>query len=462
MNIAIIGSGPGGYVAALKAAQLGANVNVIECDEVGGTCLNWGCIPTKAMLASAEALQKAKHLEDFGIEFSGSISANLTKILERKDKIVSTQAKGIKALFKNWGINLIVGRAKLLSPRKIEVTKRDESIEIIEADKIIIATGSRPAELPMFPFDGRYIISSTDALNMKAIPKSLLIVGAGAIGCEFASLYSDLGTEIFLLEMMPRILPTEDYDISELLQREFKKKKVKALTGLKLEKIDINSDGISVDIQDGKQIVVEKVLISIGRHLNSEGIGLADVGVQISPRGEIIVNEKMQTNVPNIYAVGDVVGGMLLAHKASEEGIVAAYNACGQERIIDYSVIPAAIFTKPEIGSVGLRQHEAERKGFEIRIGLSNFRTLGKAHALGEISGFFKLIADKKNDKLLGAHIIGANATELIHEAALAIKAGLTAREVAETVHAHPTISEGFREAAMDLHGMAIHAHDKR
>ncbi len=462
MIIAIIGSGPGGYVAALKASQLGAKVSVIEFDEVGGTCLNWGCIPTKAILASTEALQKARSLEDYGIDLFGNFSPNIEKIMERKRKIVSTQAKGIRSLFKSWGVNLIEGRAKLLSPRKIEIQKKDGSIDTIDADKIIIATGSKPAQLSMAPFDSEYILSSNDALDIKTIPKSLLIVGAGAIGCEFASIFSELGTEITLLETMPRILPTEDHEISEILQREFKKKKIKLLTGLKLEAVDIKTDGIYAYLQDSKKIVVEKVLISVGRQFNSQGIGLEAVGIHTGQRGEILVNEKMETNVRNVYAIGDVVGGTLLAHKASEEGIVAAYNACGIERKVDYSVIPAAIFTKPEIGSVGLRQYDAEKKGVEIKIGYSHFRTLGKAHVIGEIVGIFKLIADAKTDKLIGVHIIGANASDIIHEGALAIKAGLTVREIAEMVHVHPTISEGFKEAALDIHNMAVHAHCKK
>lgn len=458
MSLTIIGSGPGGYVAALKASQLGAKVNVIECDEVGGTCLNWGCIPTKAILASAEALQNAKNLEDFGIDLSGKVSPNLSKIMERKRKIVSTQVKGIRALFKSRGVNLIEGKAVLLSPHKIEIRKRDGSSEIIDSEKIIIATGSRPAQLPLMPFDGENILSSTDALNIKTIPQSLLIIGAGVVGSEFAFIFSELGADVTLLEMMPRAIPTEDYEISEILQKELKKKKIKLLTGIKVERVDVKRDGIHVHLQNGKEVIGEKLLISVGRNFNTEGIGLEAAEVKTGKRGEIIVNEKMETNVPDIYAIGDVVGGALLAHKASEDGVVAAYNACGIERKIDYSVIPAAIFTTPEIGSVGLRQHQAEEKGIAIKTGRSQFRALGKAHAIGKIAGMFKIIADAKTDKILGVHIIGANASDLIHEGALAIKAGLTVSEVAEMIHAHPTLSEGFREAAWDVHGKAIHA----
>ncbi len=458
MNLTIIGSGPGGYVAALKAAQLGAKVNVIESDEVGGTCLNWGCIPTKAILASTVALRKAKSLEDFGIDLLGSVSPNLSKIMERKERIVSTQVKGIRSLFKSRSVNLIEGKAVLLSPHKIEVRRKDGSAEIIDSDKIIIATGSKPAQLPLMPFDGEKILSSTDALKLNTIPKSLLIIGGGVIGCEFAFIFSALGTDITLLEIMPRAISTEDHEISEILQKELKKKKIKLLTGIKIEKVDIKHDGVHVYLHNGKEVIGEKLLVSVGRAFNTSGIGLEASGVRKGQRGEITVNERMETNVPDIYAIGDVVGGPLLAHKASEDGMVAAYNACGIEKKIDYSVVPTAIFTTPEIGSVGLRQHQAEERAIAVKIGRFQFRALGKAHAIGQIEGMFKIIADAKTDKILGVHIIGANASDLMHEGALAMKTGLTTRDVAGMIHAHPTLSEGFREAAMDVHGKAIHA----
>ncbi|MCX8030598.1 MAG: dihydrolipoyl dehydrogenase [Thermodesulfovibrionales bacterium] len=462
MRIAIIGAGPGGYIAALKAAQLGAKINIIEQDEVGGTCLNWGCIPTKAILSSVEAFHKAQRLSEFGIDFSGELYPNPEKIIDRKNKVVAIQVKGIRALFKNAGVNLIEGRAKLVAPNKIEIYKKDTSVEIVEADKIIISTGSKPASLTSLPFDGEYILSSNDALSLKSIPKSILIIGAGAIGCEFASIFAGFGADVTLLELMPRILPTEDYEISELLQREFKKRKIKVLTGLQVEKINIKHGLVEVDIKDGRRIVVEKVLVSVGRIPNTENLGLEELGIRTSSKGHIVVNDRLETNVKGIYAIGDVVGGILLAHKASEEGIVSALNACGKELKIDYSVIPSAIFTSPEIGSVGLRQHEIEKDGIQVKVGRSHFRTLGKAHAMGEISGFFKLIADVESDRLVGAHVIGPNATELIHEASLAIKGRMKVSELSEMVHAHPTLAEGFREAAFDLQGCSLHTYCKK
>ncbi|MGD1075527.1 MAG: dihydrolipoyl dehydrogenase, partial [Thermodesulfovibrionales bacterium] len=387
MRLVILGGGPGGYVAALKAARLGAQVTVIEKDEVGGTCLNRGCIPTKALIASAEIFHKAKNLAEYGIELKGSVSADISRIMERKNKIVSIQMKGIRALFKSWGVNLVEGTGTLVSPEKIALEKKDGTTETLEADRIIIATGSRPAQLPTFPFDGVKILSSDDAVHITEIPKSLLVVGAGVIGSEFACLFSELGTEVTMVEMLPRAISTEDIEISEQLEREFKKKQIRLLTGLSVTKVDILPGGVRAFLSDGREIGTEKILVSIGRTLNSDKIGLEAVGIAKGPKGEIIVNEKMETSVRNIYAIGDVVGGMLLAHKASKEGKIAAINACGGEATMDYSVLPAVIFTSPEIASVGLREHQAVEKGINVKIGRFPFRALGKAHVMGEISG---------------------------------------------------------------------------
>ncbi len=461
MKIAVLGGGPGGYVAALKAAQLGAQVIVVEGSEVGGTCLNWGCIPTKALLASAEALHKARNLSDYGIELNGSVTPNLSLIMERKNKVVSTQVKGIRALFKSWGVELIEGRGRLTGPASLEVEKKDGSTAAIAADKIIIATGSRPAELPAFKFDGKNILSSNEALTITDIPKSMLIIGAGVIGCEFACIYNELGAEVTMIEMMPRAVSTEDEEISELLAKELKKKKIKLLTGVGVSKVEDTPDGMRAYLSDGRELVAEKILVSIGRALNSDNIGLESVGINRGKRGEILVDNRMETNIKGVYAVGDVIGRIMLAHVASTEGIVAAENICGRDTTMDYSVVPAAIFTSPEIGSVGLRENQAVDKGIKTRIGRFQFRALGKAHAMGEISGFVKIIADDNTDKILGVHIIGPHASDLVHEAAVAMKAGLKTRDIAATIHAHPTLSEGLLEASEDVHGNAVHVPKK-
>lgn len=457
MRLTILGAGPGGYVAAIKAAQLGSTVTVVEDTEVGGTCLNWGCIPTKTLVASADMLAKTRELDTFGIELTGNIIPNLVRIIDRKNKVISTLVKGIKGLLQSWGISLKKGRGELVSPNEVRISLTDGSQENIESDRILIATGSRPAQIPAFPFDGKYILSSTDALNLTEIPKSLLIVGAGAIGCEFAFIYGELGADITLVEMLPRAVSTEDHEISELLQKELKKKKIKLITNVTVERAILEDGGVHAFLSDGQKLVAEKVLVSVGRTFNSDNIGLESVGIKTGERGEIPVNNKMETNIPGIYAVGDVTGGILLAHVASTEGIVAAANIMGHRCAIDYTVVPAAIFTSPEIASVGIREYQAEEQGIRYRTGHFHFRALGKAHAMGDISGLIKLIAEESSDKIIGAHIIGPHASDLIHEATLAVRRGLTIKEIAETMHAHPTLSEGIMEAAGDVHGKAIH-----
>lgn len=462
MRLSVLGAGPGGYVAAIRAARLGARVTVIEDSEVGGTCLNWGCIPTKTIIASTELLAKARNLEDFGLELRGEIIPNLSRIIDRKNRVVSTLVKGIRGLFKNGDIRLVQGRGVIASPETITVTLKDATEETISSDRIIIATGSQPAAIPSLPFDGTHILSSTDALEMRQIPKRMLIVGAGVIGCEFACIFRELGTEVTIVEMLPRALATEDREISDLFEKELRKKKIKLITNVRVEKTGIREDGVFALLSDGKEVLADKIFVSIGRALNTSGIGLEEAGVRTGLKGEIIVSRKMETNIAGIYAVGDVTGGMLLAHKASAEGIVAAGNIMGLDTEIDYSIVPAAIFTSPEIASVGLREDQANEKKISIGIGRFPFRALGRSHAMGEISGMVKIITDAKTDKIIGVHIMGPHAADLIAEATVAMKAGLTARELAATIHAHPTLSEALMEAAEDVHQLAVHLPDKR
>lgn len=458
MKIAILGAGPGGYVAAIKAAQLGADVTVSEESEVGGTCLNRGCIPTKTLIASAELLHKIKTAKSFGLELNGTIIPDIQKIVERKNKVVSTQVKGIRGLFKSWGVNIIEGRGVIVDPGKIRVTLKDGTTREVEADRIIIATGSKPARIPAFPFDGKRIISSDHAINPKSVPKRLLIIGAGVIGCEFAFIYNEFGAEVTIVEMMSNAVSTEDEEISQTLERELKKNKIKLMTDTSVEKVDVNENSVTVTLSDGKSVEVEQVLVSIGRAVNTKDIGLEAIGVETGPGGEIIVDSRMQTNVEGVYAIGDVIGGTMLAHLASREGIVAVENAMGGNSEVNYNVVPAAIFTSPEIGSVGIREKQAVEKGLKYKVGRFQFRGLGKAHAMGEITGLIKIIADEETDKILGAHIIGAHASDMIHEVAVAMEKGLTTKDIANTIHAHPTLSEGIMEAAEDVHDMAIHS----
>lgn len=462
MHLAVIGAGPGGYVAALKAAALGAEVTVIENAEVGGTCLNRGCIPTKALLYSSSMYARATKLDKYGIDLDGSVSPNLASMMARKDKVVGTQVKGIRGLLKSAGITLLQGRGWLAGEGKVDVAHPDGTVSQVKADKIILATGSRPLEIPALPFDGKQVLSSDDALKLTSIPQSMIIVGAGVIGSEFACIFSDLGTNVTMVEMLDRPVATEDTEVSALLTREFKKKKIKLMTSTGVESVETTNSGVTATLSDTKTIEAEIMLVSTGRALNTRDLGLDACKVQRGQKGEITVNEKMETTAPGVYAIGDATGGVLLAHTASAEGMVAARNACGQEASMDYSCIPAAIFTTPEIASVGLRDFEVKEKKIEANIGMFQYRALGKAHAMGEITGFFKIIADKKTDRVLGVHIIGEHAADIIHEAALAIKKGLTASDIAGTIHAHPALSEGLMEAAEDVHGQAVHLSRKK
>lgn len=458
VKLTIIGAGPGGYVAAVRAAQKGAQVTVVAEGGLGGTCLHRGCIPTKAFIASAETLKSVRSAGEFGVVVSGEVLFDLARIRERKDKIIATQVKGIQALFKSWGITHIPARGSLLSPDVVRSVRQDGTTQDIKSDRIIIATGSRPAPFPGLPFDGTGIISSDDAVQMRSVPKSLLIIGAGVIGCEFAFLYRALGSEVTLVETMQRVLATEDAEISGIIERELKKAKIRLHAGSGVSSVaKSDNDMLRVKITGGNEIVVETVLVAVGRNMNTVEMGLDECGVGTGERGEITVNDRMETGVPGVYAVGDVTGQRMLAHVASHQGLVAAENALGGDARTEYDAVPAGIFTMPEVGSVGLTEEQAAQERKRVRIGRFQYRGLGKAHIMGEIAGMVKVIADETTDRVLGVHICGAHATDLINESSLAIKLGAKARDIAETVHAHPTLSEAIMEAAGDVHRAAVH-----
>jgi dihydrolipoamide dehydrogenase len=469
-SIIIIGAGPGGYVAAIRAAQLGAQVTVVENQALGGVCLNSGCIPSKALLSVVELGDKAKKAADFGLTIQGPVGYDLGRMVARKNKVVEGLVKGIATLFKTWGIQHIEGTGEIVDQRTVKVVKRDGSESRIDGDAMIVATGSSWPNLPMFPIDGRQIITSKEALDTIVVPASLLIVGGGVEGCEFAALYSGMGTQVTMVELLAHILPLEDEEMSSMMTRELTKRGVTIRTGTTVEKIERRDDVVKAVLKDGTVVEVEKLLVSVGRGFNSKGIGLEKIGVQVGARGEILVNARMETNVPGVYAIGDVVGKAMLAHVASAQGKVAVDNILGHPRDINYRVVPAGIFTLPEIGRVGLTERQARDEAHArgdnpetaVKVGRFRYAGLGKAQGTGDTTGLFKIIADAKTDEIIGAHIMGAHATDVVHEIALAMQLRAKVADVAEMIHAHPTFSEGVLEAAEDVDGIAIHLARKR
>lgn len=456
-DIVIIGGGPGGYVAAIRGAQLGGKIALIEKDTVGGTCLNRGCIPTKAMLASADVYNKVKEAADFGVSVE-NYSVSLEKIVERKDAIVKQLTGGVASLLAHHKVTVFNGNGVIKDNNSVEVTKADGSVELVEAKNIVIATGSEAATIAALGYDGVNVMTSTEMLNLKEQPKSLLIIGAGVIGCEFASVFSSLGTQVTLVEALDRVLPMVDEEISKRFTMFLKKKKIGVNTGVMVEKVVKGSEGMVVSLNNGKELVADKVLIGIGRTYNSKGIGLENVGVEVGKRGDILTDTKMKTNVENIYAIGDVNGKMLLAHAASAQGNTVVENILkGKDEDADVTFVPSAVYTFPEISFIGLNEQEAREK-YDVKIGKFPFTASGKALCIGEKDGFIKVIAEAGTDKILGVQIMGPHATDLICEAVLAIRKGLSVEDVAKTIHAHPTISESMMEAFEAVHGLAIHS----
>ena len=469
-HIAVLGAGPGGYVAAIRAAQLGARVTVIESHALGGVCLNWGCIPSKALLSVVELGDRVKKSEDMGLLVSGPVKYDLARMVARKNRVVAALVKGIATLFKAWNIEHVSGTGSLRDRQALTVTALDGATRDIQADAIVIATGSSWPNLPQFPIDGQQLLTSQHLLDLARIPASLLIVGAGVEGCEFAALYSGLGTEVTMVELMARVLPLEDEEVSSTMERELKKRGVTVLTGTTVERLERSPTAITVYVKDGTQVVVEKLLVSVGRGFNSRGIGLEQVGVQTGRRGEILVNDQMETTVSGIYAIGDVVGKAMLAHVASAQGKAAVEHIMGHQASVRYDVIPAGIFTLPEIGRVGMTEQQARERvqaagqnpDQALTVGRFRYAGIGKAQATGETTGFFKIVAESPSGKILGVHIVGAHAADLVHEAALAMQTGATVMQMAGMIHAHPTLSEGMMEAAEDVEGKAIHQARKR
>ncbi len=473
-RIAILGAGPGGYIAAIRAAQMGAEVTVIEKENVGGTCLNWGCIPSKIMITTAELLEKFHRAQEFGIAAEGTFRADMEKLMARKNAVIQSQSKGILGLFKHHKIDYILGTAAIAGPHRVTVAQDSGDELEVAWDKLILATGTTPFEIPAFPFDGHKILSSDHALSLTQVPESIVIVGGGVIGCEFAFILSSLGAKVTVVEALDRLLPipSVDEDCSKLLQREMKKRKIKFIVNRTVESFEEQDGQLNVTIgpspfleapseKEAKpmQVQVSHMLVCIGRKPNTSDIGLETIGLTPDERGWIAANDRMETGIEGVYAIGDVLGPekIMLAHVASTEGQVAAENAMGADRVMDYRVVPGAIFTTPEVANVGLSEAQARDSGFDVRADSVLFRTLGKAQVIGEIAGQAKIVSDRQSGEVLGVHIVGPHATDLIAESALAMQMGGSVKDVAGTIHAHPTLAEIMLEVSCKALDKSLH-----
>lgn len=467
-NVIIIGAGPGGYVAALRCAQLGLKTACVDKSvtsegkpTLGGTCLNVGCIPSKALLDSSHHYYHLqKHAADHGIQHQG-LSIDVPTMQARKDKIVKTLTQGIAGLFKKNSVTQLPGTGRLVGTHEVEVTGPDGNVSVSSADHIIIATGSVPTAIPIAPVDHKYIVDSTGALAFDSVPKRLGIIGAGAIGLELGSVWNRLGSEVTILEALPDFLAAADRKIADAAFKELKKQGLTIHLDAKVSSATVSNEEVTVSYSGKKgdqQLIVDKLVVAVGRKPNTEGLNAAAVGVQIDARGFIQVNEHRQTAIPNIYAIGDVIGGPMLAHKASEEGVMVAERIAGQKSEMTYQTIPWVIYIHPEIAWVGQTEEQLKTAGIEYKVGQFPFAASGRARAHGETNGMVRMLADAQTDQILGVHIFGISASELIAEAVVAMEFEGSAEDLARTIHAHPTLSEAVHEAALGVAGRMIHA----
>ena len=452
-DVVVVGTGPGGYVSAIRCAQLGLTVATVEDDRPGGVCLNWGCIPTKALLRNAEVVNLMSHAADFGIRLSG-FEASYPEAVQRSGRVADRMAKGVEFLFRKNKITLFPGRGTLKSKNVVEV--KGAGTETLEARAVILGTGSEPKSLPGVTIDEKLVISSNGAVRNERKPKSLAVIGAGAVGVEFADVFASYGVEVTLLEALPRIIPIEDEEVSKELTRTFTRRGITVKTGVKVASVKPGGAGAVVDL-GGEKLEVEQVLMAVGRAAKVTGLGLEGLGVQLE-RGFVKVSPTMETSVKGLYAIGDMAGAPLLAHKAMAEGVVAAEAIAGKSpRPVDYGNVPSCIYCRPQIASIGSTEARAREAGREVSVGRFPFTASGKAVALGETEGFIKVIADKATGEILGVHIIGPEATEIIHEFAVGRTLEATLEEIIHTIHAHPTLSEAALEATLAALGQAIH-----
>jgi dihydrolipoamide dehydrogenase len=473
-RITVIGAGPGGYVAAIRAAQLGAEVAVIEQEGVGGTCLNWGCIPSKVMKTTAEMLEKFHRAQEFGIELHGTIRPNMKALMARKQAVVQNQVKGVLKLFKHHRIRYLAGKGIIEGTHRAAVKLSDGTMLEVPWDSLILALGSQQLGMSSFPFDGKRILSTNDALSLDEIPDSILILGGGVIGCEFAFIFASLGSKVTVVEALSRMLPLPwvDEDCSKVLEREMKKRRIAFMVNRTVEKVEEAEGKCRVTVgpspmaeeptvRDLTPLIVEadRMLICIGRKPITGRIGLEKIGVRTDEEGWIVANEQMETAVSDVYAIGDVLGPskVMLAYVASTEGLVAAENAMGKRRIMNYDIVPGTAFTMPEVANVGLTEVQAREQGYPVRSDSVLFRNLGKAHVIGEIAGQAKIVSDRESGRILGVHLVGPHASDLIAEATLAMNLGCTIQTLADTMHAHPTLPEIMLEASFKALDRPLH-----
>tara|TARA_B100001179_G_scaffold50410_1_gene33991 strand:- start:136 stop:1536 length:1401 start_codon:yes stop_codon:yes gene_type:complete len=459
VDVAVIGSGPGGYVAAIRAAQLGLSSLVIEKEFIGGTCLNIGCIPSKALLEATHRLSAIKEASQFGIEVS-DVSVDYPRMQAKKQKVVTMLTRGVAGLLRKGGIDFLEGAGRFMDPGVIEVDLAAGGTQVVQAANVIIATGSVPMEIPGIPFDGETVVSSREALEFNEIPNQLVVVGAGYIGLELGSVYSRLGSSVTVLEMMDKVLPEMDEDLGVAAHEIFARQGMEFHLGARVSEVEIEEKKATVRYElagSESYITADKVLVAAGRQPFVDRLGLETIGLKLDQRGFIPVDAGMRTAVDGVYAIGDVVPTAMLAHVAMDEGMVAAQCIAGQRSEMNYTAIPAVVFTHPEIASVGLKEQEAIDNGYTVRTGQFPFRGIGRARARGDVEGWVKMITDAETEKLIGVHCIGAEAGHLIHEAVVAMAFGGDAEDIALTVHAHPTLSEAMKEAALAVDGRSLH-----
>ena len=453
-DIIVIGSGPGGYVAAIRASQLGKKVAIVEKAELGGVCLNWGCIPTKALLKSAQVYTYCKNAAHYGVAIEGEVKPDWEKVVARSRTVAETMSKGVAFLMKKNNIDILAGFGRLAGEGKVDVDGT-----IYEADAVILATGARPRQMPFMQVDGEHVISSKEALTLPTLPQSMIVVGSGAIGSEFACLYASMGVKVTVIEYMPQMMPLEDEEVAKAMERSFRKMRATVMTSTTVKNVAVVNGQCHVDIEGKKgaeTLTADVVLSAVGVKSNIENIGLEEMGIAVE-RDKIVVDEHYQTSAAGVYAIGDIIATPALAHVASAEAIHCVEHICGlTPDAVDYSTIPSCVFTSPEVASVGMTEQQAREKGIEYKVGRFPFTASGKATAAGDRDGFVKLIFDE-SEKLIGAHMVGATVTEMLGEPTLAKRLGATAHAIAKTIHSHPTMHEGLMEAAEAAMGAAIH-----